>query len=347
MRKMIPAIRQAATLIAIMAFAWSTAHAANIQYTNANVCAFRLEGRVVDGDFQRLRQLVIRRLPFDRLDERAASLCLKSEGGLYDEALKIAELIYDQSMSTVVEYGSECFSACAIIFMAGVMPNHTGPYRKLSVGGILGFHAPYLDVPDKRYSKQDIESVALGMTKAILALVQLSSKEMKMGGEALKKSLVQRILENEKNQVFLIKTVFDAARWNIDLYDADDYFKTELATVRGAINMCNNFHFSNLDKDVQAEDLSVQIEEYSSKFYPKDFRVLVRNSRTKDVVCELYPKEDKQKRIMVTACSYDYWSSRSFGDCREYKTRPTILIGKHVPSFFALDPGAVLKSFQR
>jgi hypothetical protein len=44
--------------------------------------------------------------------------------------------------------------------MAGVLPKHEIPYRKLSAGGVPGFHAPYLSVSEGKYSKEEIESVA-------------------------------------------------------------------------------------------------------------------------------------------------------------------------------------------
>ena len=325
----------------------SLASAANIQHSSSRHCAFKIEGPIVSGDFERLAML-IRPVKMDPLDERSRSICLKSAGGMFGEALKISELVFSRGMSTVVEFGSDCFSACAIIFMSGVMPDQSHPYRKLSVGGVLGFHAPYIELPDQKYSKSDMENATQGMTKAILALVEMSSKETKLGGELLKKSLVQQILGKGKNEAFFIRTVFDAARWNIDLYDAKEYFRIEADKVRGVVNMCNNFHYSNMDQDVsKAVPLTVQIEDFSSKFEVGDFRILVKNSQTKDLVCEMYPKEHGQGRVIVKACSYDYWSSKSFGDCREYKTRPTFLIGQYLPIFFALDSTTMLKRFKR
>jgi hypothetical protein len=43
------------------------------------------------------------------------------------------------------------------------------------------------------------------------------------------------------------------------------------------------------------------------------------------------------------ACSYDYWTDKSFGDCRFYKT--AVLFGKPVPDFFTLAPSTLLKRF--
>src|SRR5271169_6223123 len=51
-------------------------------------------------------------------------------------------------------------------------------------------------------------------------------------------------------------------------------------------------------------------------------------------------------RVVYQACAYDYWSSSSFGDCREYKSASLIGKAKFVPDFFILDPTTVLKRFQ-
>src|SRR5436853_5617165 len=129
--------------IIILLAAHRVGFSADIQQTGNKLCAFSLDGPIVNGDSNKLRN-AISRSRIDRYDERTFSICLKSNGGSYAEGLKVAELVFSRGLSTVIEYGSECYSACAIIFMAGVMPEQIGPMRKLSVGGVLGFHAPYL-----------------------------------------------------------------------------------------------------------------------------------------------------------------------------------------------------------
>src|SRR5262245_40863179 len=117
-------------------------HAAEIRASNDRLCAFKLEGEITFGDHDRLAN-VIDHSRLDPLDERTVTLCLRSPGGAYTEALKISELIYMRGISTIVVSGSECFSACALIFMSGVLRKydlpggprsslHTMPYRKLS-----------------------------------------------------------------------------------------------------------------------------------------------------------------------------------------------------------------------
>ena len=45
------------------------------------------------------------------------------------------------------------------------------PYRRLSAGGIVGFHAPYFLMPDQKYSKEQLEGVTQTMRMAILGLL--------------------------------------------------------------------------------------------------------------------------------------------------------------------------------
>lgn len=334
--------------VALLISIQSPVHAADIKNTDDKLCAFSLEGTISTGDTDHL-SAIISRSRIDPYDERTGSLCLRSDGGSYAEGLSIAELVFNRGLSTVIKYGSECYSACAIIFMAGVTSEREAPMRKLSVGGILGFHAPYLTMPDEKYSKQQVEDAAQGMRAAISALMQLSSKRTQLhSGDFLKKSLISKILEKSPTDVFFVKSIAEAARWDILIYDAAEHL-TKPNNINGVKNVCNNFHFSNMDEPVpQNTNLSLSVEKYSSKFQKDDARILVKNARTNDTVCELYPRTFRvDDQVKFFACSYDYWSSKSFGDCREYKTAPAMRVGKFVPDFFSFDPTMLLLQFKK
>jgi hypothetical protein len=338
-------ILMAAFLIAISLW---TARAAEIQNSNNKFCAFSLEGPIISGDADKL-SASISRGHVDPYNERTVSICLKSNGGSFEEGLKIADLIYDGGLSTVVEYGSECYSACAIIFMAGVGSEREAPMRKLSVGGVLGFHAPYLALPDEKYSKQDVEVAAQGMRAAILSLVRLSSKRTQLhSGDFIKKSLISKILENGPTEVFFVKTAYDAARWDILLYDAAQYWPKP-SSIDSVKNVCINFHSANMDENTAVKTaLTLKVEKYSSKFQKDDFRVLVKRAETSDNICEIYPRTSKfSDKVEFFACSYDYWSSKNFGDCREYLTAPAFRVGKYVPDFFSYEPDTPLLQFRK
>lgn len=96
-------------IMSVIAAVSATAHAADIRTSDDKLCAFKLDGEIIPGDFDKLLNIFVRNADkFDQFDERTESICLKSIGGSYVEALKIAELIYKKSLSTVVEYASEC-----------------------------------------------------------------------------------------------------------------------------------------------------------------------------------------------------------------------------------------------
>src|SRR5260370_2410509 len=347
-------------LSAVVLVASSHASAADILQTNSKLCAFALEGPIVFGDYDRLAGLIARS-PLDNLNERTVSICLKSMGGSYIEGLKVGGLIYRRGLSTVVADGSECFSACAIVFMAGVVSDKPGsasvrpimPHRKLSAEGILGFHAPYLSMPDEKYSKDQVETAAQSMRKAILGLAELASKQtMLSAGDFIKKSLVTGILGKGPQEVLFVKTIGDAARWNIEIYDAAEQFPKEFGAamagnVAGQKNLCNNFHYSHIDKTVPRNtSYSLKFDQYESQ-YPPNARFLVQDNNTSYTVCETYAMTMKTlSHVAFLACSYDYWSRKNFGDCREYKTALLIGRAEFVPDFFTLDPFTPLKKFK-
>jgi hypothetical protein len=65
-------------------------------------------------------------------------------------------------------------------------------------------------------------------------------------------------------------------------------------------------------------------------------------------VCEIYPRTFKgDDEISLFACSFDYWSSKNLGNCREYLTAPAVLVGKFVPDFFSYEPAKLLLRFEK
>ncbi|MEL7543905.1 MAG: hypothetical protein AAGJ70_09035 [Pseudomonadota bacterium] len=90
-------------------------------------------------------------------------LTLSSEGGSFNEALKIADAITLHTIETIVLKDTACMSACAIAFMAGRSafnsPNFTYVQRTMHTTSRLGFHSPFIVANrDLQYSGDDIES---------------------------------------------------------------------------------------------------------------------------------------------------------------------------------------------
>jgi hypothetical protein len=198
-----------------------------------------------------------------------------------------------------------------------------------------------------------VESAAQSMRNAILGLAEFSSKQtMLAGGDFIKKSLLVGILGKGPEDVLFVKTIGDAARWEIFIYDAAEKFPKEFGAAMsgnmgvGLQNLCNNFHYSNMDKPVSRNThFSIKLERWASQ-NPPNYRFLVQDGTTKDTFCEIYPMPQGKNDVKFLACSYDYWSSKSFGDCREYKTAVPLMVGAiDVPNFFTLDPLTLLKKF--
>jgi hypothetical protein len=227
----------ALAVITILVSGQTSSWAADLRESNSERCAFTLNGPIVSGDSDRLAALLaVSRL--DSLDERTTTLCLQSPGGSFDEAIKISDLLYDRGLSTVVVDRSECYSACAIVFMAGVMPDREAPFRKLSAGAIVGFHAPYLSPGEGRYSREQVDEILQDMRKAILALLHLSSRKTKLAStDFMKKSLIARIFEGGPKEVSVVKTIAEAARWDIYIYDAAELFPQRAVRKKLGLNL--------------------------------------------------------------------------------------------------------------
>jgi len=277
-------IRWALQAAIVFASGQISVHAADLQPSNSEVCAFSLEGQIVAGDRDHLAALV-NGSRLNSLDERTMTICLNSSGGSFDEAIKLSELIYDRGLSTLIADQKECYSACAFVFMSGVASDQVAPHRKLSAGGILGFHAPYFLLDEGRYSKEQVEDKSEEMRRATLALLKLSSKRTQLAStDFLKKSLIIRIFENGPKEAFVVKTIAEAARWDILIYDATEQYALA-DRAEGMKNLCTNFHRANMDEPALPPlDLSVRIDSYDSKYNQNDFRVLAFDSYTNDTV---------------------------------------------------------------
>jgi hypothetical protein len=79
-------------------------------------CNIRIEGTITDSDALDMSK-VIRSLPTG--EASGVTVCLNSPGGSYEAALNIARLLLDRGISTAIHDRSQCYSACALIFMAG------------------------------------------------------------------------------------------------------------------------------------------------------------------------------------------------------------------------------------
>ena len=137
-------------------------------------CSLTLQGEIVAGDLERIRSAIHRldalvgKKNYEPFDKWHPVLCLNSKGGSYIEGVKIAKFVLnrdDDGFTTYVPDGASCYSACAIIFLAGKDIDRGGehfPSRFIDVGAHLGFHAQYMNaqkLPNRTYTRQDLSKM--------------------------------------------------------------------------------------------------------------------------------------------------------------------------------------------
>lgn len=69
--------------------------------------------------------------------QQVDTIVLKGPGGNLEAAFVMADFIIENKLSTVVPAGTDCASACSLIFLAGA-------HRTLEEGARLGFHLPFI-----------------------------------------------------------------------------------------------------------------------------------------------------------------------------------------------------------
>lgn len=131
-----------------------------------------------------------------------AYLSLNSPGGLVEPTLRLGQVVRARRTATIVEGGRECYSACALLFLAGqarilgeYVPDRPTMERKRA---IVGFHAPYIPQTDgtNRYL-QDIKTsrvcpylkAVVPASAAELCEYSLATKGMAMFSLALGREL--------------------------------------------------------------------------------------------------------------------------------------------------------------
>lgn len=77
---------------------------------------------------------------------RIHTLSLASPGGLVVPTLKLGRAIKAKGITTVVETGRGCYSACALLYLSGhnrILGKESKDWLKRTSAAVVGFHAPY------------------------------------------------------------------------------------------------------------------------------------------------------------------------------------------------------------
>ncbi|QOG06413.1 hypothetical protein IGS74_18090 [Aureimonas sp. OT7] len=199
--------------------------AAEVSAAKSEACVISIGGELVAGDYDRFRALAAVLFP-EEVGEASSenTVCLDSPGGHLAEGVKFARHFYKEGVGTVIESGAECHSACAIMFMMGTAQGAEVAYanRRLHVDGVLGFHRPYLNLPQGE--QVDISMLAVAADAAYqstLDLISVANSKVPWTSEPMMKSdLMQAMLQHVGNDMFLIDTVDKAARFGIEIVGA-------------------------------------------------------------------------------------------------------------------------------
>lgn len=190
-------------------------------------CALHLRGEITEGDAEALA------VALDFIDRQASGtqaprrLCLDSAMGDMLEATRLAEALAGRGWGAAVARGARCTGPCAVIFMAGVARDDGGtrPDRVLHPRGLLGFHAPPLDVPDGS-AGDDPQALARAYRRALSALAEVVVLRTRRD-LLFPDSLLHALLGTPPGGMTAVATVGQAARWGIavapvDLPETDD-----------------------------------------------------------------------------------------------------------------------------
>jgi ATP-dependent protease ClpP protease subunit len=139
-----------------------------------------LAGPIEEGDAAKIAKLKNELGDYARTRRILAGIHLQSPGGNYREALKIVNIITSTGplLGTRIDKGHECYSACALIFMAGQGGGGSGGTlsdRRLHYQATLGFHAPYITGVTGQFSGTDIEQT---FRAAVLSIRELIKRKL-------------------------------------------------------------------------------------------------------------------------------------------------------------------------
>lgn len=205
----------------------------DVRYDSA--CSIEIRGEIVSGDAEKLAAFVASTEHYFTDFSQGApkyadyegdgyNLCVSGPGGSYTEALALISLITENAMLTIVPEGRTCQSACALVFMAGIYADEqASPARILKSGASLGFHAPSIDLVGSGDMPVEMVSAAYGAALAdiygILATLLVPTRQgstARMGA-----SLLAEMVRTPSTEMYMLATVDQVGRWNIDYDDGD------------------------------------------------------------------------------------------------------------------------------
>ena len=233
----------------------AASHAAVVEASSKPICAIELSGEITSGDFERLAAaaeaagLTGEILSGEPKNSENAALCLDSPGGSYFEGRNMARFVHEHGIATRILATGECYSSCAFLFMAGhsLGAEVDGPRRILTIGGQLGFHAPYLALgPDETFSGAEASAMSTMSLQIIADFIEFSSYTSSFDHRPMfSMSLLQDTLRMGPAEMSIVDTVEEAARWSIEL---EGHRESAVLDERQLVQACINFQAWSFDR---------------------------------------------------------------------------------------------------
>jgi hypothetical protein len=302
-------------------------------------CAISLVGEIIEGDFEKFK-LLARKKKLSNGSEGSdventydEALCLDSLGGNYLEGRLIANFVHKHAVVTRILKNSECYSACALIFMAGRVHGDEidGPAKFLSVKGKLGFHAPYFTFDDNAtFTGKEVKAFSGFQNLLVADLMKFGSFASEFNFRPnIPASLFTDIYKSKPNELSLVDTIDKAARWGIDLEDLEIKL---MLNKKQEVQLCLNFQAWSRDESaietVLAKDIAFYVSQTDNtvRFSEKSFHVIdTGGMEAKNCQIEIQSEDSLNQQI----CLKDDFSGRHLGDCQNGT-------GYWVPSYYAL-----------
>jgi hypothetical protein len=204
-------------------------------------CDATLTGEIRDGDADKLRSFAKQNgwepaFAGSGSTDGIRTLCLDSNGGSYLEGIELGNVIGSIGIRTAVGPDRTCESACALTFMYGTFRTFEDiilPERRLHPRGTLGFHAPGLVVPRGDYTEDAVNDAYRVAIQSVERLARMRG----MGQSIFPQALFLTILGTPPEEMRYVRTVQEAATWNIEVFPVG--FPTT-DRHRAVLNACTN-----------------------------------------------------------------------------------------------------------
>ena len=313
--------------------------AATIGASDEQGCAVSLNGRIEEGDSNRLKEVFATRgvlvYSEEGINPETSALCLNSPGGDFIEGQIIARIVYETGIGTRLQPDAECYSACAFIFMAGRAKGieWDSPYRSMSRRARLGFHAPYITMGD--------ESTMTGAeTKNLLSGYNRLLGDFILFGNArsifdyrsnFSPALLGSLLLFGPEETLEVETIEDAERWGIEIAELEVPAFDAIAAYG---QVCENFQAWSADLSAREwkEGFPAPTEVYLNAEDGKKRFVRIDTGGMAERFCLVRIAENKKG---YQVCSLDGFNGVSYGDCPEW--------GIYVPGHYALPPSVRIR----